>query len=110
MPCNAGKDRRTGRRGIYPSVFDHKDIFTAPFTHITHGVQPDPFHISICNGLHLDQLGIHIVGATTDLKQKIDSMEINRVPVEIVKPGDDVGIKVKDRVREHDVVYKVPEE
>ena len=37
-------------------------------------------------------------------------MEINRNPVEIVKSGDDVGIKVKERVREHDVVYKVPEE
>ena len=53
---------------------------------------------------------IHIVGATTDFKQKIDSMEIDRNPVESVKTGDDVGIKVKERVREHDVVYKVPEE
>ena len=53
---------------------------------------------------------IHIVGATTDFKQKIDSMEIDRNPVESVKVGDDVGIKVKERVREHDVVYKVPEE
>ena len=53
---------------------------------------------------------IHIVGATTDFKQKIDTMEIDRVAVESVKPGDDVGIKVIDRVREHDVVYKVPEE
>lgn len=53
---------------------------------------------------------IHIVGATTDLKQKIKSMEINRTPVESVKPGDDVGIKINGRVREHDVVYKVPEE
>jgi putative protease len=53
---------------------------------------------------------IHIVGAHTDFKQKIESMQIDRVPVETVKIGDDVGIKVKDRVREHDVVYKVPEE
>ena len=53
---------------------------------------------------------IHIVGASTDVTQKIESMEINRVPVESVKPGDDVGIKVKDRVREHDVVYKIVEE
>jgi putative protease len=53
---------------------------------------------------------IHIVGAHTDFTQKIDSMEINRNPVETVKVGDDVGIKVKDRVREHDVVYKIPEE
>ena len=53
---------------------------------------------------------IHFVGATTDFTQKVDSMEIDRNSVESVKPGDDVGIKVKERVREHDVVYKVPEE
>ena len=50
---------------------------------------------------------IHIVGATTDVKQKINSMEINRVPVKSVKPGDDVGIKIDGRAREHDVVYKI---
>jgi len=53
---------------------------------------------------------IHIVGANTDFKQKIDSMEIDRNSVESVKTGDEVGIKVKDRVREHDIVYKIPEE
>ena len=53
---------------------------------------------------------IHIVGAHTDFTQKIDSMQIERNPVKHVKTGDAVGIKVKDRVREHDVVYKVPEE
>ena len=37
-------------------------------------------------------------------------MEIDRNPIEVAKPGDAIGIKVKDRVREHDVVYKVPEE
>ncbi|HDM25607.1 MAG TPA: hypothetical protein ENG24_03320 [Thermoplasmatales archaeon] len=50
---------------------------------------------------------IHIVGATTDFKQKVESMQINKQPVEIAKPGDEVGIKVIDRVRENDVVYKV---
>ncbi|UCH71902.1 MAG: hypothetical protein JSW62_05780 [Thermoplasmatales archaeon] len=53
---------------------------------------------------------IHIVGAHTDFKQKVESMQINRNPVQNVKVGDDVGIKVKDRTREHDVVYKVSEE
>jgi len=53
---------------------------------------------------------IHFVGAHTDFKQKIETMEIDRNPVETVKSGDDVGIKVEDRVREHDVVYKIPEE
>ena len=53
---------------------------------------------------------IHIVGAHTDFKQKIDSMEIDRNPIQMVQVGDDVGIKVKERTREHDIVYKIPEE
>jgi len=53
---------------------------------------------------------IHIVGAHTDFKQKIDSMQIQRDPVNNVKSGDEVGIRVKDRVREHDIVYKIVEE
>jgi putative protease len=53
---------------------------------------------------------IHVVGIHTDIKQKIDSMQINRVPVTSVKVGDDVGIKLNDKAREHDVVYKINEE
>jgi putative protease len=53
---------------------------------------------------------IHFVGSTTDFKQKIDSMQIDRKPVEMVKSGDDVGIKVNDRVRKQDIVYKISEE
>ena len=51
---------------------------------------------------------IHIVGAHTDFQQPVDRMEIERDPVEVAKVGDAIGIKVKDRVREHDIVYKVP--
>ncbi len=53
---------------------------------------------------------IHVVGMHTDIKQKIESMQINRVPVTFVKAGDDVGIKLTERAREHDVVYKIKEE
>lgn len=66
--------------------------------------------ITITNGeLNIGDT-IHIVGATTDFTQEVNSMEIDRDPVEKVTPGDDVGIKVKNRVRENDVVYKVVEE
>jgi len=51
---------------------------------------------------------IHIVGAHTDFTQPVDRMEVNRTPVEIAKPGDAIGIKVIERAREHDIVYKVP--
>jgi putative protease len=50
---------------------------------------------------------IHIVGHTTDVTQAIDSMQIENKSVQEAGPGADIGIKVKDRVREHDIVYKV---
>jgi len=52
---------------------------------------------------------IRIVGHTTDFSQPIDSMQIENKNVQEAGPGADVGVKVKDRVREHDVVYKVVE-
>lgn len=44
-------------------------------------------------------------GATTSFEQKIDSMQIDRVPVQSAKAGQSVGIKVKERVRPHDKVF-----
>ncbi len=50
---------------------------------------------------------IHIVGHTTDVTQAIDSIQIENKSVQEAGPGADIGIKIKDRVREHDAVYKV---
>ena len=50
---------------------------------------------------------IHIKGHTTDFKQIVESMQIENKPVDKAKPGDAVGIKVKDRVRVNDIVLKV---
>ncbi len=50
---------------------------------------------------------IHIVGHTSDFTQSIDSMQVENKSVQEAGPGSDIGIKVKERVREHDVVYKV---
>jgi translation initiation factor 2 gamma subunit (eIF-2gamma) len=49
---------------------------------------------------------IHIKGHTTDLTQKVESMQIENQSVEEATPGADIGIKIGDRVRENDVVYK----
>jgi len=54
---------------------------------------------------------LHFKGHTTDLIQEISSMQIDRMPVKSARSGDSVGIKVNDRVRMHDRVFKVlPEE
>jgi translation elongation factor EF-Tu-like GTPase len=52
---------------------------------------------------------IHIVGHTSDVTQTIDSMQIENKNVQEAGPGADIGVRVKDKVREHDVVYKVVE-
>ncbi|MEX2703698.1 MAG: translation elongation factor-like protein [Candidatus Freyarchaeota archaeon] len=53
---------------------------------------------------------IRVIGATTDFTQKVESMQIEKNPVEKAGAGDSVGIKVKDRVRPNDVVYKIVEQ
>ena len=48
-------------------------------------------------------------GHTTDFAEAVVSMEIEKQPVEKVQEGDLVGVKVSQRVRENDKVYRVVE-
>jgi translation initiation factor IF-2 len=50
---------------------------------------------------------IRIKGHTTDFMDTVASMQIEKEPVEKANPGDTIGIKVKDRVREGDLLHKV---
>jgi translation elongation factor EF-1alpha len=52
---------------------------------------------------------IHIKGSTTDMELTVESMQIERVNITEAKPGDLVGIKVLDRARRGDKIYKVTE-
>ncbi len=50
---------------------------------------------------------IHIKGHTTDYEHPVDSMQIEHDQVQEAKAGDAIGIKVGERCRGGDVVYKV---
>jgi selenocysteine-specific translation elongation factor len=50
---------------------------------------------------------IHIKGHSTDLEIIVNSMQINNVDVKEAKAGDSVGVKISERVRKRDTVYKV---
>jgi selenocysteine-specific translation elongation factor len=50
---------------------------------------------------------IHVKGHTTDLEQIVDSMQIDNVDVQEARAGDSVGIKVAERVRRGDTIYRV---
>lgn len=50
---------------------------------------------------------IRVVGAGTDFTQNVESMEVEHQKVEVAKPGDSVGLKVDQKVREGYKVYKL---
>jgi len=62
--------------------------------------------IELTAGLKLGDR-IHIKGHTTDLEVNVGSMQIDNVAVEQAQAGDSVGIKVSERVRKGDLVYKI---
>jgi len=50
---------------------------------------------------------ILIKGSSTNVEQRVDSMQIEHENVEKAVKGQSIGLKVADRVRENDIVYKV---
>lgn len=52
---------------------------------------------------------IHIKGSTTDFQENVESMQIEHEQVQAAKKGQAIGLKVKEHVREHDIVYKITE-
>ena len=45
-----------------------------------------------------------IKGSTTQFEQKIESMQMDHVSIQKAKKGDEIGLEVNDRVREHDLL------
>lgn len=50
---------------------------------------------------------IHIKGHTTDFTQEINSMQIEHVSIDRAKKGDEIGLRVKSRIRIHDNICKL---
>ncbi len=50
---------------------------------------------------------IAIKGATTEFTQTVESMQIEREDIESAQSGQAIGLKVKERVRIGDTVYRI---
>ncbi len=50
---------------------------------------------------------IHVRGATSDFEQTIDSMQIEHGQVEKAEAGQEVGVKMGEKIRQGDLVYKM---
>ena len=50
---------------------------------------------------------ILIKGATTNFEQTVESMQIEHKNIERAEAGQIIGLKVKERVRKNDKVYRI---
>ncbi|MBI2873411.1 MAG: translation elongation factor-like protein [Chloroflexi bacterium] len=76
------------------------------------GTVTDFFARPVVAGIKLSQTlkvgdRIHIHGHTTDVETTVESMQLDNVNVTQATAGQIIGVKVTDRVRPGDHVYKV---
>lgn len=86
----------------------HPELPAEPIGRVTHYFpQARAVAVMIENGNLKVGDTLYFKGHTTNFKQVIHSLQINRQPVTGASPGDEVGIRVKSRTREHDLVFKL---
>lgn len=70
--------------------------------------KPQVAAIVLSGGLRVGDK-ISIQGHTTDFEVTVESIQIEHDQLEEAGAGDNVGIRVPEKVREHDVVFKIVE-
>jgi putative protease len=71
--------------------------------------QPGVAAVKVTRGTIKKGDTLRYIGHTTNFTDQVASMQVNNQPVEEARAGDFIGVKVKERVRESDKVYKVVE-
>jgi len=68
----------------------------------------DKINVAVVDVLNPIKIGdkIRIKGTTTDFKQTVNSMQIDRTSIKEARKGDAIGLKVKEKVRIGDKVIK----
>lgn len=69
--------------------------------------KPSVAALEITNGTIKKGDILRYKGHTTDFTEEVMSIEIDNQTVDEAKAGALIGLKVKERVREHDKVYKI---
>ena len=80
------------------------EVFVGTVSH--YFAQPQVGAVKLEAELRVGDL-LHIRGRTTEFEQTVNSMQIEHEPVEMADPGSEVGIKVLERVRKGDQIFKV---
>jgi putative protease len=64
--------------------------------------------LTLTDTLHVGDT-VHVLGHSTDFKQQVTSLQVEHQPVQEAGPGQDVALKVVQRVHAHDAVFKITE-
>ena len=87
----AEKKKKEGKQiGVVSNYFSHVNVAA----------------IKLTSGLKVGDT-IKLIGGDVDSEQEVKSMQIQHEKVDSAKKGDEIGIKVKDKVRKDYKVFKV---
>ena len=78
-----------------------------PVAQVTHYYNKSGVAVLALSGTLSVGDAIHVIGHTTDFCQTVKSLQINHHPIVEASPGDDVALKVLDRVRPGDQVFRI---
>ena len=81
----------TGKRvGKVTHYFDHLNVAV----------------LALSEGIRVGET-LHFLGHSTDFKQPVTSLQIEHKPIEAAKPGEDVAMKVDQRVHPGDAIFRI---
>lgn len=84
----------TGKRvGKVTHYFDHLNVAV----------------LALTEGIRVGET-LHFLGHSTDFKQQVTSLQIEHKAVDAAKPGEDVAMKVDQRVHPNDAIFRIENE
>jgi len=84
----------TGKRvGKVTHYFDHLNVAV----------------VALSEGIRVGET-LHFRGHSADFKQQVTSLQIEHKAVETAKPGEDVAMKVDQRVHPNDAIFRIEDE
>ncbi len=99
-----GKKKAT-KKAVKQPVFDVDGVLIGKVTHYFPKVSAAVVEVTH-NQLKVGDK-ILIKGHTTHIEQNVESMQVNHLSVPIAKKGDEIGLEIHGRAREHDLVYRL---
>lgn len=109
MPKTKKAVKKTVKKVVKPKIKKEKPIRQAqgkPIGKVTHYYGGIEVAIVKFNKLIKAGTEIKFKGATTDFSQKVKSMQYDHKDITSAKKGQEVGIKVEEKVREDDEIFE----